>query len=279
MARRLDAICIIGYKDAMQHLGQETSLWALADGAFTIPAPVLEASGVPPGTLGPTPIFAFALSFGPELWLVDAGAGPCLGADGGGLPAAMAAAGLDPHRVTRVLLTHLHPDHAGGLSDEEGQPCFPGAEIVLSHKEWADWLGPGSRERQDEDAAQVAAWAERALSGYSLLRLEGGAELGRGVRAIPAPGHRPGHLAFRLDADGGGALFAGDVLHLPEWQLADPDRGLVWDLDAAAARVTRRRLLGLAADEGLLLAGAHLGPGGLARIEREGSGFRARPVP
>ncbi len=261
----------------MHPLGQDVSVWPLRDGSFTVPAPVLAASGVPPGSSGETPIFAFALAFGPELWLVDAGAGPCLGPEGGAALTALRAAGLDPGRVTRVLLTHLHPDHVGGLADAEGRPRFPGAEIVLSHREWADWLSPQARRDHDEDAAQVAAWADRALSGYPLLRLDDGADLGRGVRAIPAPGHRPGHLAFRLDARDGGALLAGDILHLPGWQLADPDRGLVWDTDAPAARRTRRHLLGMAADDGLLLGGAHLGRGGIQRVERSGTGFRARP--
>jgi glyoxylase-like metal-dependent hydrolase (beta-lactamase superfamily II) len=85
-------------------------------------------------------------------------------------------------------------------------------------------------------------------------------------------------MAFLLETANGGALFAGDVLHLPGWQLADPDRGLVWDVDAEAARATRHRLLSLAADERLILAGAHLGPDGLAWVERDGAGFRARPV-
>lgn len=262
----------------MHRLGQDLSVHALRDGAFHIPTAVLEASGVPAGTSGETPIFAFAIDFGAEIWLVDAGAGPCLGAEGGRALDALTEEGLDSRKVSRILLTHLHPDHVGGLADEEGQPRFPGAEVVVAHREWEDWLSPEARQAHDRDAAQVAAWAERALLGYPLLRLEGEADLGRGVRAIPAPGHRPGHLAFRLDAAGGGALFAGDVLHLPAWQLPNPDRGLVWDLDAEAARATRRRLLGLAADEDLLLAGAHLGPGGLARLERNGSGFRAGPA-
>lgn len=262
----------------MQRIGQDLSVYALRDGAFNIPASVLEASGVPADTSGETPIFAFAIDFGAEIWLVDAGAGPCLGAQGGRALDALTGVGLDPRKVSRILLTHLHPDHVGGLADEEGQPRFPGAEVAVAHREWADWLSPESRETHDEDAAQVAAWAERALSGYSLLRLEGEADLGRGMRALLAPGHRPGHLVFRLDRAGGGALFAGDVLHLPAWQIPDPDHGLVWDLDVEAAQATRRRFLGLAADEDLLLAGAHLGPGGLARLERDGSGFRAGPA-
>lgn len=37
--------------------------------------------------------------------------GPSLGR----VPAALAAAGVAPDSIETVLLTHLHPDHAGGL--------------------------------------------------------------------------------------------------------------------------------------------------------------------
>jgi glyoxylase-like metal-dependent hydrolase (beta-lactamase superfamily II) len=261
----------------MRWLGQDLSVCALRDGAFMIPKSVLEASGVPAGTSGETSIFAFAINFGAEIWLVDAGAGPCLGDEGGRVLDALKEEALDPLKVSRILLTHLHPDHVGGLADEEGQPRFPGAEVVVAHREWADWLSSSARNGHDDNAAQVADWAERAMSRYSLLRVDGPTNLGRGVEVLPAPGHRPGHIAFRLGAAGAGVLFAGDVLHLPAWQLADPDRGLVWDMDAEAARATRRHLLNLAVAEDLLLAGAHLGPWGLAKIQKDGPGFRAHP--
>jgi glyoxylase-like metal-dependent hydrolase (beta-lactamase superfamily II) len=262
----------------MMRLGQELSVQVLRDGAFTIPASVLRASGVPEGVSGETPIFAFAINFGSEVWLVDAGAGPCLGSEGGNLLSALRQHGIDPASVTRVLLTHLHPDHVGGLADDKGRPHFRRAEVVLSLREWADWLSPSVREQHDEDATQVAAWAERALSGYSVLHADNESELGRGVRMLPAPGHRPGHLAFRLDAAAGGVLFGGDLLHLPDWQLADPDQGLVWDVDAEAARASRHHLLDLAAHDNLMVAGAHLGPWGLVKLEREGRGFRVTPA-
>ncbi|NAZ37352.1 MBL fold metallo-hydrolase [Rubellimicrobium sp. CFH 75288] len=248
-------------------------LAVLLDGHFALPDAVRAASGMPPHLDSRVPVFAFALDLGPECWLVDAGAGPLLGAGAGWLRPLRGA--FDPARVARVLLTHLHPDHVGGLTDAQGRPRFPGAEIVLSHREWADWLGPGAPDGHDADAARVADWAARALAPYRLRRIKAPADLGGGVSALPAPGHRPGHLAFLWQGPGGGVLFAGDILHRAAWQVPDPDRGLVWDTDPLVARRTRRALLARAADEGLLLAGAHLEPAGLARLVRTAGGIRA----
>ena len=49
-------------------------------------------------------------------------------------------AGIDPSQVTKVLLSHLHKDHAGGVSKEDRlsslkELSFPQAEYYLQHRE------------------------------------------------------------------------------------------------------------------------------------------------
>jgi glyoxylase-like metal-dependent hydrolase (beta-lactamase superfamily II) len=226
-------------------------LHALHDGRFAIPESVLADWPDHPDvsrTQGiVTDIWAFALVWPDQTWLIDTGAGGFLPDCGGvarGIP--------DLPPVTRVLLTHLHPDHCGGLLDADGHPAFRGAEVWVSAQEHADWLSAPLA----GDAMQVADWARAALAPYPVHLIAAPQPLGRGLQALPAPGHRAGHLAFR----GEGWIAAGDIVHLAA-QFAHPDRCLAWDADPPTARRTRHSLLGTAAAGGLRLALAHQGPG------------------
>jgi glyoxylase-like metal-dependent hydrolase (beta-lactamase superfamily II) len=58
---------------------------------------------------------------GPVL-LVDSGAGTLFGPTVGHVREALAAAGVAPGAVTDVFITHLHPDHFGGLLGPDGAP-------------------------------------------------------------------------------------------------------------------------------------------------------------
>jgi glyoxylase-like metal-dependent hydrolase (beta-lactamase superfamily II) len=54
--------------------------------------------------------------------LVDTGAGDKLGPTLGKLLTNLAVAGIAPHQVDTVLLTHMHPDHSNGLTDAGACP-------------------------------------------------------------------------------------------------------------------------------------------------------------
>ena len=81
---------------------------------------------------------------GNQRTLVDSGLGP--GEDvpptAGRLGLSLEAAGIAPESIDQVLITHAHPDHLGGLLDPaSGAPLYPEAEVVLSEKERAFWMG------------------------------------------------------------------------------------------------------------------------------------------
>jgi glyoxylase-like metal-dependent hydrolase (beta-lactamase superfamily II) len=67
-----------------------------------------------------------------RLALIDTGSGNYLGPTTGGLVANMIEAGVTPADVDTVLLTHIHPDHSSGLTDNtSGTRNFPNAELVV----------------------------------------------------------------------------------------------------------------------------------------------------
>ena len=46
--------------------------------------------------------------------------------------------GVDPEAVSHILMTHLHTDHASGLSQ------FPGTTALIGKREWENFGGPSS---------------------------------------------------------------------------------------------------------------------------------------
>jgi glyoxylase-like metal-dependent hydrolase (beta-lactamase superfamily II) len=164
---------------------------------------------------------------------------------------------LDPDEIDLVVLTHLHVDHVG-WNMRDGRPFFPNARYVAPRADY-DFF---TKTRGDRPYVRDQIVA---LHATGRLELVGGeADLGDGVRLLPAPGHTPGHSIVDL----GEVVVLGD-LAVHELQLADPDLAYVAEEDQAEAAATRRRILGEV--EGRTVAISHLGVG---RVLAEGEGFR-----
>ncbi len=224
---------------------------------------------------------AFALERDGRLALVDAGGGGAMGPTLGRLPAAMAAAGLDPARVDTVLVTHLHSDHVHGLLDPDGTRRFPGATLCVPRAE-ADFF---------RDDAAMAAAGEARRPGFELARrvldahrdrlrlLDPGEEGFPGAATVALPGHTPGHCGFRIGTGADSLLIWGDVVHVPELQVSRPEVTVVFDLDPALAVATRRQVLAEAARGRGRVAGMHLHFPALAHVAGEPGAFRLVPEP
>src|SRR5437879_6378737 len=83
----------------------------------------------------------FLVNTGKQLILVDAGAGTWFGGGAlGRLVDSLRSAGYAPEEVDRVLVTHLHSDHVGGLTTQDGNRVFPNAEVYVEKAESDFWL-------------------------------------------------------------------------------------------------------------------------------------------
>ena len=209
-----------------------------------------------PRNSAPATVTAFALKQGDTVILMDAGygsAGPVLGA----LVPTMAKAGVTPDMVSLVLLTHMHPDHIGGLITKEGARVFPKAKVMVSAPEAAFWLGTEPTQEK-KVAFELAAKVKAAYGDDFLTPFAFGDTVAPGVTALDASGHTPGHTAYLVESEGQSVLVVGDLLHAAALQFPEPSISSTYDMDPEKAAATRIKFLTMAAEKNLPMAGMHL---------------------
>jgi len=89
---------------------------------------------------------AFLIQLGQRQILVDTGSGELLGPKMNKLPVSLRAVGVSPEQITDILLTHIHPDHSGGLT-VGGRRIFPNAVVHVDKREWT--FGPTNRSERN----------------------------------------------------------------------------------------------------------------------------------
>lgn len=180
---------------------------------------------------------------------------------------ALKRAGVAADEVDVVVNTHLHTDHVGWntrLVDGEWVPTFPNARYLMPEADYRFFApdGPGASDGsrivfQDSVfpvADQIQLWSDDL-------------QISESLRLRPAAGHTPGSSVLWLDA-GRPAVFVGDMTHCPI-QISRPDDPCGFDVDAAAAAVTRKRVFTEASRSRAAVIPAHYpGHGGATLVAR-----------
>jgi len=188
------------------------------------------------------------------------------GTDAAGITAAMSAAGYAPGDVDTVVLTHMHPDHIGGMATD-GAPTFPNAVYVAGAVEHNHWSG-AENELFDKN---VRPFADKTTM------LDDGGTVGPGITAVSAFGHTPGHMAFMVEDGGKALVIAADTANHPVWSLARPDWDVKFDADKPAAAAARRKIFGMIAADRIPFVGYHMPFPATGFVAAEGDGFRYVP--
>ena len=161
--------------------------------------------------------FFYILRNGDEVTVVDTGFRPAAALPRGRecltAPAqALERLGVDPARVSRLVITHMHWDHIGNVE------LFDSAELFVPAVELDFWASPVARSEQ--------IWAHTDHEGVEMLEsarrdgrvLETGAEheIAPGLRTITVGGHSPGQQILVVATAGGPVVLASDAVHLYE---------------------------------------------------------------
>jgi len=226
----------------------------------------------------------FLVNTGKQLILVDAGAGTWWGGAAlGRLVGSLRSAGYTPEEVDLVLVTHLHSDHVGGLTTQDGKCVFPNADVYVAKAESDFWLSPEIAAKAPKDAQPFFQSAQAIAAPYIKAgkwhTFSGSETIVDGMQIVPLHGHTPGHTGYEFSSKGQKILFWGDIIHAQRVQLQHPEVSAIFDIDQAAAAATRNQLLSKLAREDVLIAPPHtsLFPA-LGRLRKDGSRYSWVPV-
>ena len=197
---------------------------------------------------------------GSELILFDTGL------NAGGITAAVEAAGYSADQVDKVVITHMHGDHIGGLMSDAGE-TFANASYVTGSVENNHW----SKADNDNYKGRVAPVLEK------MSFLDDGGSVASGVTAMASFGHTPGHMAYMIESGGKQLVLIADLANHPVWSLAKPDWEVKFDMDKSGAAASRRKVLGMLAADRIPMVGYHMPFPGMGYVAAKDDGFEYIP--
>jgi glyoxylase-like metal-dependent hydrolase (beta-lactamase superfamily II) len=201
----------------------------------------------------PLPMWSWVIETPMELILIDAGARPDttggvtrtrfnISSDQALVPA-LRRLGYTPEDFDRVLLTHLHGDHVGGLAD------FDPRRVWVAKPEWEPVARfPGSLMRR-LTAPVYRGFVPQVFDfdGPPMLGFTGSwpVTLDGSIVALPTPGHSPGHTSYLVRTGKRNVLIAGDVTYTGRALEMQRVQGFIADVEKH--HDTLRRVLSLIA--------------------------------
>lgn len=165
----------------------------------------------------------------------------------------MQASGLNPEAARKVILTHFHTDHAGGI------PHFPNSEFLVSEDEyqnargfagmlqgylpnrWPEWFSPSFIPFESQPFGPFEQSYAVTNAGDVVI--------------VPTPGHTPSHVSVIVKADGISYFLAGDTSYSQELLLGRHPDGVSPSVDAAIG--TMDKILRYAAAEPTVYLPSH----------------------
>jgi len=141
--------------------------------------------------------------------------------------------GVNASNVMKVIITHIHFDHVGGM--EMFPQAFPKATFYIQKKEFDFWIKNPIAKKipfvgiTDELANQALAALERT---DRLVLVRGDQKIMPGIEIVFAPGHTIGLQTVAVNTAKGTAIVASDCAHLARSFKEDTPSCLITDMIA-----------------------------------------------
>ena len=229
-----------------------------------------------------TSVNAYLINTGSKLVLVDTGAAGLFGPTLGNLLTNLKASGYQPEQVDEIYITHMHPDHVGGLMNGTAL-AFPNATLRLDKADSDFWLSEANMKAAPKDSQGFFQGAMASVNPYvaagKLKTFVGSTELVPGIKAIATHGHTAGHTVYAVESKGQKLMLWGDLMHVAAVQFDDPSVTIKFDSETKAAAKERAKAYADAAKNGYLVAGSHLAFPGMGYVRKAtGKGYTWFPV-
>ncbi|MFD1706796.1 MBL fold metallo-hydrolase [Siminovitchia sediminis] len=121
----------------------------------------------------------------------------------------LAELGLSPADIDIICMTHLHFDHASGLTKRKGDrfaTVFPNAVIYTSQIEWDEMRNPNIRSRNTYWKENWEPVAEQVKTFTGIFTVA------EGITMIHTGGHSAGHSMITIENNGQRAVHMGDIM-------------------------------------------------------------------
>lgn len=136
---------------------------------------------------------------------------------------AFAALGYQPEQVTKILISHKHPDHSGALE------YFPNAKVYIAPED-ADAM------KLEGDNIVRVSYKDGAYRQFPACE-----KIAEGIYFIEAKGHTKGNSIIIAECDGLFYMFHGDVTYCDAALKANKLSIVYEDIDAARETLNRVR--------------------------------------
>lgn len=161
---------------------------------------------------------------------------------------ALRRAGFDPARVTDIVISHIHWDHADGVER------FPNARIWLQRAEFEHYVGPDGRSLDRAIDPEVSAMYRQLFAAGRVHFVEGdSAEVRPGIRAFTGGKHTFASEYVSVATPGGTVIIASDNAYL--YENFERARPIAQTLDSLSNLRAQRRMMQLATRPALVVPG------------------------
>ena len=141
----------------------------------------------------------------------------------------LARIGVNGSNVSKVILTHMHFDHLGGM--EMFPQAFPKAVFYIQKKEYDFWTKSPYAKRAPFNRDEVAIKATADLEGTDRLVFTcGDQKLMPGIDLLLCPGHTIALQSVAVNTAKGTAIVASDAMHLLRALKADLPSTIIFDI-------------------------------------------------